>query len=81
MTEKEALQLLSSLLAEKGIHIHEALQEGGTTAKQRLVQQILSLEAGGALVDDVALALMSIFDAIAETTVECSPSGNKTETI
>jgi len=58
---------LSSLLAEKGITVPEAIHEGGEETTRLLLQQILSKEAGGAVPDTIALALMQTLDAVRET--------------
>ena len=67
MTEETARQLLSSLLAEKGIPVPETAHEDKEEATRLLLQRILSMEADGALPDAITLALIRTLDAAKET--------------
>ena len=73
MTEQMIRQLLSSLLAEKGIALSEPAGEDEREAIPQLLRKLLSPEAGGALPDDVAHALLRAFDAAGKNGI--APTG------
>ena len=75
MTEQMIRQLLSSLLAEKDIPLSGPAGEDEEEATPQLLRKLLSPEAGGALPDDVAHALLRAFDAAGKTGIATAGEG------